>query len=394
MHFRQSGQRDPRRRRVLADLVLGRLPGADRTADTWGRSSVEPRSKNYGEARFLDEQLRLTDLIPRRIGVFVLLFLVGTLVVAGLLTLHVWTARFGPMTTDGAVAAFDLDGEGTLAVWFSSTVLLLASLTAVVVYTIRRYKKNDYQGYYRVWLWAALCWGLLSLDETASLHEGFTGMMTYLTGTRLYGDGSAWWMIAYFFLLGGVGTRLALDMRECRRSFVAFLCVAACYGLAVIAQLGWIWETETARAIMLEEGAEMMGNLFLLLAMGLHARHVILDAEGLLPQNETDDEEEDVADEEYEEEEEEEDYDREELAAEEAALFGHPVRVHPPHGSRRPLGNRVKRAKPAAKKEVDAFSAGMQAAEDRVGRRLTKQEKKALRRRLEKMRRERERRSA
>ena len=33
---------------------------------------------------------------------------------------------------------------------------------------------------------------------------------------------------------------------------------------------------------MLEEGAEMLGNLLLLLAMGLHARFVIMDAEGLI----------------------------------------------------------------------------------------------------------------
>jgi hypothetical protein len=37
---------------------------------------------------------------------------------------------------------------------------------------------------------------------------------------------------------------------------------------------------------MLEEGAEMLGNWLLFLAMGLYARHVILDAEGLLPRRE------------------------------------------------------------------------------------------------------------
>jgi len=389
-HFRQSGGRDPRRRRVLADLVLGRVPGADRSSNTSRWSSVEPQSKNYGDAQFLNEQLRLTDLIPRRIGVFVLLFAAGVLMVAGLLALYGWSARLAPMTTDGSVAALDLDGEGSLAVWFSSTVLLLAAFGSVLVYTVRRYKKDDYQGHYRVWLWAALCWGLLSIDETASLHEGFAAMMTHLTGTTLFGDGSAWWMIAYFFLLGGVGTRLALDMRECRTSLLAFLSVGLCYLLAVVAQLGWIWETETARAIMLEEGAEMIGNLFLLLAMGLHARHVILDAEGRLPQPETDDEEEDPADEEdpYEE----AGYDEEEVAAEEAILFGHPVRVHPPHGTRRRSTARAKPTRSAGK--TDALSSGMQAAESQVGRKLTKQEKKALRRRLEKMRRQRERRSA
>ncbi|MBN2217136.1 MAG: hypothetical protein JW719_07150 [Pirellulales bacterium] len=391
MSFRQSGQRDPRRRRVLADLVLGRVPETERSERGTARWSLAPPSGNYGEGTFLDEQLRLTDLIPRRIGAYVFLFVAGVFVVAGLLVLYGWMPRLASMTTDGTVEAFDLDGEGTLAVWFSSTVLLLAAFTSVLVYTVRRHKKNDYQGHYRVWLWAAMCWLLLSIDETASLHEGFMGMMTWLTGTKLLGDGSAWWMIAYFFLLGGVGTRLALDMRECRASLVAFLSVGACYGLAVVAQLGWIWPTEMARAVMVEEGAEMIGNLLLLLAMGLHARHVLLDAEGRLPQREPD--EDDAADDE-EDEYDEEDSEEEELAAEEAVLFGQSVRVHPAHAVRRPRQAKVKPKPATSSGKLDAFSAGMEAAESQVGRRLTKQEKKALRRRLDKMRREREQRTA
>ena len=55
----------------------------------------------------------------------------------------------------------------------------------------------------------------LSIDETASLHEGFKEMMVLVTGTRVFGDGSIWWVAAYGFLLGGVGTRLLVDMREC-----------------------------------------------------------------------------------------------------------------------------------------------------------------------------------
>lgn len=230
----------------------------------------------------MDESLRLVDLIPRRVLTFGLLLTAGLAVVAGLETLYAWssTPTLNQITTDGTVAAFDLDGEGSLAVWFSSVVLMLAASVAVLVYTIRRHKADDYRGYYRIWLWAAWCWLLMSIDETSSLHEGFMGMMTYLTGTSLYGDGSVWWMIPYFFLLGAVGSRLFLDMRPCRLSRGALLVAAGCYAGAVGTQ---VLGDGLTRAVMLEEGAEMVGNLFLLLAMGLHARYVILEAEGLLP---------------------------------------------------------------------------------------------------------------
>ena len=321
----------------------------------------------------MDEQARLTDLIPRRLTTFALLLLAGLLVVAGLEVLYAWMPRLAPATSDGGVAALDLDGEGSLAVWFSSMTLAMAAVVSVIVYSVRRYKNDDYSGYYRVWLWAALCWLVMSVDETASLHEGFKEMMVMLTGTRLIGDGSMWWVIAYFFLLGPIGTRLLVDMRHCRLSTAVLIMAAGCYGLGVVTQLGWVMPESGARGIMLEEGAEMLGNLLLLLAMGLHARYVILDAEGLLPLRARD---EDVWDNE-----EEEDglVNRRRDAALRAKAGS--VTVHPPHGMSRPAY-----ASAQARSSLPTAAE----AEASVGRKLTKQEKKALRRRLEKMRRQRE----
>ena len=163
----------------------------------------------------MDEQPRLTDLVPLRLPVWLLILAVGLAIVAGLEALYAWMPRLAHLTTDGSVAAFDLDAEGSLAVWFSSMTLALAALAAVMVYSVRRFKTDDYYGHYRIWLWAAACWLLLSIDETASLHEGFKEMMACVTGTRLHGDGSIWWVIAYGFLLAAVGTRLLIDMRHC-----------------------------------------------------------------------------------------------------------------------------------------------------------------------------------
>jgi len=329
------------------------------------------KSENYGDAEFLDRQPRLTDLIPTNLAVFLMMFLIGLAIVAGLELLYAWMPKLAALTHDGSVATFDLDSEGSLAVWFSSMTLTLAGIVAILVFTIRRHKRDDYQGIYRIWLWAAACWFLLSIDETASLHEGFKEMMTCVTGTRVLagGDGSIWWVTAYVFLLGAVGTRLLIDMRHCRLSLSAMIATAICYEVAVIVQLGWVMPESGARGIMLEEGAEMVGNLFLLLAMGLHARYVILDAEGLLPERAS-------------REDEDEDEDEIDYEAEIALLKNdRKVRVHPPHGIRRPSKTR-KATRAATSAEVAALNPP-------TNRKLTKAEKKALRRRLDKMRRER-----
>jgi len=390
MQFRRSGQRDDRRRRVLSDTLSGTVAAAGAFSPPrrhpWaGATAAVRKSEHYGDAAFMDEQPRLSDLVPLRLRAFLVVLLAGLAVVAGLEGLYAWTPHLAPMTTDGRVAAFDLDGEGSLAVWVSSMTLAMAGLVAILVFTIRRHRTDDYPGRYRVWLWAAACWFLLSIDETSSLHEGFKEMMVVVTGTRVFGDGSIWWAAVYFFLLGAVGTRLLVDMRECWLSSAALVATALCYAVAVVTQLGWILPQSGAGGVMVEEGAEMVGNLMLLLAMGLHARHVILDAQGLLPKRkkpaaETSDDEAG------------------------ALLVGdRSVTVHPPHGVPRPTGGAVapRRIGPAVStvaaasppKPIAAASGGIAESPGSPARqKLSKAERKELRKRLRNLATERQRR--
>ncbi|HUY31486.1 MAG TPA: hypothetical protein VMV69_01800 [Pirellulales bacterium] len=286
MQLPRSGQLDERRRRVLTDEVIG--SAADMSAagpvaaPARVRRAASP-SRLYGEAALIDQQPRVTDLIPQRYGIIVLLFLAGLTAVAGLETLYVWMPELAKFSIDGRVAAFDLDAEGSLASWFASTTLTLASLVSVLVFSIRRHKADDYHGRYRVWLWAAACWLAMSIDEGSSLHEGFKELMIQLTGQHGFGDGSIWWISAYLLVLGVVGMRLLLEMRECRSSTAALLLAAGCYVAAVAAELGWFVPQGGPRAVMVEEGCELAGNLILLLAVTLHARYVLLSAQGLLP---------------------------------------------------------------------------------------------------------------
>jgi len=278
--------RDDRRRRVLKEEVIG--PATDRedaTATAGGAVLRRVRRKaNYGDAKFMDGQPRITDLIPTRFSFVLLWFLLGVTIVTGLEALYAWMPELAAHTSDGRVAAFDLDSEGSLGAVFSSATLALAGLVALIVFSVRRHKQDDYQGHYRIWLWAALCWFVMAIDESASLHEGFKEMMSWLTGTRLVGDGSLWWVAAYAIVLGVVGLRLVLEMRVCWLSTSMLIVAGLCYAASVFVQLEAVMPEMGAVAVMVEEGCEMVGNLFLLLSMVLHARFVILEAQGLLPE--------------------------------------------------------------------------------------------------------------
>ena len=271
--------RDERRRRLLTDEAAATASEGDNAP----ASPPSRRTISREAALRMDRLPRLTDLIPRNFISYALLTTGAIAAIAGFEALYYYSAEWAPLTTDGHIAAFDLDSEGSLATWFSSTTLMLAALVSWIVYLVRRQQPDDYHGRYRVWLWATGCWLLMSIDEGSSLHEGFKELMTKLTGQRVMGDGSVWWVAAYGLLLGGVGVRLGLEMRRCISSTTSLVFSAICYVAAVIVQMELVMPQTGALGVMVEEGCEMLGNVFLLLSMTLHARYVVLDAEGALP---------------------------------------------------------------------------------------------------------------
>jgi len=287
--FCRFGQRDDRHRRLLTDELSN---SSDWPAcPDWPEDALPPpKSEHYGEADFLAQQLRLFDLIPRRMVSLVSLLTAAMAILAGLEASYAW--MLDRIAHGGArIAALDLAAKGSLGCWFSSLLVLAATVAAMLVYSVRRHRTDDYQGRYRIWLSAAACGLLLATDQAASLREAFRDAMILLTGTKLTGDGTLWWVVFYALVFGAVGSRLLMDMRPSLRSMGFLLIAAIAHTLAVVGRLGWI-PLEDSYRVMSLTGAEMVGNLWLLAAMTAHARYVILDAEGSLPSREPPPEEE------------------------------------------------------------------------------------------------------
>ena len=163
-------------------------------------------------------------------------------------------------------------------------MLQWAALVSWLTYRIRRHRLDDYRGRYRIWLWACLGWTLLSVDAGSQLHDGLAQLMVVLTGTRLASDGAVWWVVIYFFIFVPLGLRLAVDMRECRKSVLLLLAAGGLTGYTLAVQFGWITlQVTTVERTMLEAGAKMAAGLLLGLALMFHARHLVFDAEGRLP---------------------------------------------------------------------------------------------------------------
>jgi len=399
-----TGRSDQRRRRVLHDTLLAspltlgtRL--TRRLNMRYPRGLYAGRSENYGDAMLLESQTRLTDLVPMHPLLLMVVFGAGIAIIALFEGLYVWASLGGRGL--GRIAAFDLADRGSLATWFSSLVLAMAAATAVLVYTVRRHRLDDYRGHYRIWLWAASCWLLMSTDATANLHDGFGEIMVWLTGTRLFGESCMWWFVIWGFIIAAVSLRLLVDMRRHWLSATALVVTAACYAVSLgfhfhcipLQALKWPPVAEAVRAVALNKASLLLGHFFLLMAMVWHARYVVLDAEGLLRRRRRRGRlGEDV------------------YVVEDGNLLtdgAGRVAVHPPHGvvlsSPEVVAVQPQRVTPvigsgqavvvASNGDTVSPLSTSVSGDVAVQRRLTKQEKKALRARLERMREEHERRA-
>ncbi len=307
-----------------------------------------------------------------------LLAMAGVAILAGFEASYAWmlerVARGG-----AAVAALDLAIKGSLGCWFSSLMLLAAAVTAYMIYTVRRHRIDDYQGRYRIWLWAAAWWFVMATDQAASLREGFRDLMTTLTGTPLVGDGTFWWAIVYALVLGAIGSRLLMDMRSSPPSMGTLLAAAIAHAMAIADRLNIISFPDGVNEVMLRAGTEMFGNLMLLAAMILYARHVVRDAQGLLPrsQPQSDDEETDEVT-----------IDDTEYPSSTGKTW---VKIDPPRAGPQPTFQRA--TTPAAGSSVSSLPPASTLTSPPINRKLTKGERKALKERLLRERLERQRRT-
>jgi len=282
--YRRAGFHYNRRRRLLADDCLG-AGSRPAVQSEPCKEPAERKSAHYGDAEFLAEQPGLIDLvIIRHLWAIGLWALLGIGLVAGLAILDRWS---DDTFASDRPTAFMFGSAGSMSAWLSSVLLLCAAAMAVAIHGVRRHRIDDYDGHYRIWLWAAMGWGLLSADAIVRLHDAFQQVMIRLTGATLLGDGWIWSWFPGLLLLGVVGSRLAIDMWECRLSTAALCLSAVCYGLAAATGAGWLIIEDLAQPALVAPAAKLLGDTLLLLAMALHGRFVLLDAEGLLTRRES-----------------------------------------------------------------------------------------------------------
>ncbi|MFP6575548.1 MAG: hypothetical protein VB912_10375 [Pirellulaceae bacterium] len=273
MQFRRSGQRDERRRRVLIDEATG---------DSGQVASSQPSSgdhSGYTESARLENQPRLTDLIPQQLRTWLLLVLLAAAAIYGL-----QQASSRLLTgSEEVVNRFGLDGPGTLAAWYSSGLLLVAAGGCLMVYLVRRHKVDDYRGHYRLWLWVSAWCLVASLETATEIHRSLQAAVMGLAGSLSAEELNWGWLIAVS--LGGLvlGVRISIEVRKSYWTNCFWLPAVAAYLAVMLLAFDVSWIHHVVKA-------PLTGGLLLLIAhtalagmVWMEARHVFRDAQGLIP---------------------------------------------------------------------------------------------------------------
>ena len=273
--------RTDRRRRVLADDLLTAASTDDLPM---GSEPLQGASgMRYAPAARRENQPRLVDFVPIRALPFTLIVAMGLIVIATLLSAHAWLGRLSEFLPADSLAPLDLATEHSLATWFASLLLLSNMQLALLVYSVRKHRVDDYHARYRVWLAVAAASLVISVNLATGIERLFQVALAPAARWCRVAEHYSFWCV-----LGVIATyltvRLVLETRRSSLTLGTLVFAAISLALPSLLRSSLISFELPAHAVMFRVGFQLLGYLLLLVGTMLFARHVLLDVEGKLPE--------------------------------------------------------------------------------------------------------------
>jgi hypothetical protein len=144
----ESNRSDNRRRRVLYDEAVQQTAIA---ANSTTVPAPKRRRANTYNPRGI-HQLKTSDLIPTRFVSLGLVIVASALAIVAVNLLDAFASSESVVLNDAARRAFDILSPSGLRNWMLSVVFTIAALFCLQVYVMRRHRRDDYRGTYRVWI--------------------------------------------------------------------------------------------------------------------------------------------------------------------------------------------------------------------------------------------------
>ncbi|MDP6553997.1 MAG: hypothetical protein QGG71_04985 [Pirellulaceae bacterium] len=283
MQFRQNGQRDERRRRVLRDEMLTSPEAEGDEAQVTGGRETETKvpPRGYSAAVSIESQPPISCLIATRPWTLTVAVLAGLTVIAGLEAAYS-NIFHGSHLRPEVTAALDVVAPGSLAAWFSSVLLSMAAVNAVLVYWLRSHRLDDYRARYRVWLWAAFGLTIAAIDASTSLHSVVGQLiadrfeMPWLQSPMVNG------VVVLSLVFGSLAARLGFEIWSSRLARSWSLLAAISYFTAILIQLDVLVVDSVLLTAMAESTVILVANLAVTLVVASYCRYVYLESQGEL----------------------------------------------------------------------------------------------------------------
>jgi hypothetical protein len=268
-----------RRRRVVFDEAIQNAARGAAAVGESGSSKRPLRKRKYSsQAR---QSRRLADFIPKRWLSVAGITLAVLGVLAALNLLHWTTTLQAFQDNEYWAAAFSLDAPHGLSAWCMTSGCAAIGLYGCLVFGMRRHRRDDYRGTYRVWLvWVAIA-TLASIQTCVELDRALLSGLHALLGRDWLAPQTQlveWLRIAVLTL---VATRILLEIRHSRWSLALLSLGTLSATLAIAARLpqtnGWLpWELT-----ILPANAALVAVMATLLATVGYVRFVYMDVFGL-----------------------------------------------------------------------------------------------------------------
>ncbi|MEO0530308.1 MAG: hypothetical protein AAF266_06980 [Planctomycetota bacterium] len=112
-----------------------------------------------------------------------------------------------------------VDQPGSLAAWWEAGLWLAVTGQCVLLFGMRKHRTDDTSNAYRWWLIAAAAAVGMSITSATHAHQAVAGQMAELTGVSPLPNAAFWWLVPSVVLLGAVGLRSLLEVKESPLAF-------------------------------------------------------------------------------------------------------------------------------------------------------------------------------
>jgi hypothetical protein len=245
------------------------------------RERKNGKQRNYADAALAANQAPVTSLMPSRPWTLWVFVLSGLTVIALLNLLNAELPRLSGWLGAEHVDPLNFAVRGNLAAALSALLLAWSAVLSAQIYNLRRHRVDDYKGRYRLWIGVVVLLACAALDAATGLHDAAGGLLIRLAGKEQTWSATSGWLILASVVVLPVALRIGIDMRRSIGTLVALGVALVCYATGAAVRIGWLpLEAELGWHAMVT--ATLLGHLFVWCTTLVFARHVYLDAQGLL----------------------------------------------------------------------------------------------------------------